>query len=432
MVSEGDAKDDESGRRRSEFGPPVGGFGPPVGGPPHDGGPPTGDFGPPLTDFGRPPQGGEAPTGGFGPPTGDFGPPLRDGGPPTGGFGPPLREGGPPTGGFGPPLREGGPPTGDFGPPLRDGGPPTGGFGPPLRDGGPPTVESVPTWSVPRPPGDHPELGWRPAAEPAGPPTDARYRAPDTTDFPAPVAPPPDRDPDATTRHRNPASAPEPENWWSPTDSGEVPRPPKEPRGAESGLSWADDPIAKRLAPTRAVPETTKSAGKGRGVVVGVAVAAVVLIGLIVAIVAMGRGGGADEASATVSPPSTAAALSCPASRDGRVSVGNGPGDTSSGPSAILGFQHAFYVERSGAGVRRYVAPDAENISSADIIQGAITEQIPAGTTHCLRITEVASDTFDVDLTEHRPDGTTTVYRQTVSTVDRDGRILIFAIRERG
>ncbi|WP_405179777.1 hypothetical protein OG225_39620 [Nocardia sp. NBC_01377] len=406
MVSEGDAKDDESGRRRSEFGPPVGGFGPPVGGPPHDGGPPTGDFGPPLTDFGRPPQGGGAQGGRFGPPTGDFGPPLRDGGPPTG----------------------------DFGPPVRDGGPPTGGFGPPLRDGGPPTVESVPTWSVPQPPGDHPELGWRPAAEPAGPPPDARYRAPDTTDFPAPVAPQPDFDPDATTRHRNPAPAPapKPDNWWSPTDSGEVPRPPQEPRGGESGLSWADDPIAKRLAPSRPVPETTKSASKGRGVVVGVAVAAVVLIGLIVAIVAMGRGGGEDEASATASPPSTAAALSCPASRDGKVSVGNGPGDTSSGPSAILGFQHAFYVERSGEGVRRYVAPDAENISSADIIQGAITDQIPAGTTHCLRITEVASDTFDVDLTEHRPDGTTTVYRQTVSTVDRDGRILIFAIRERG
>ncbi|MET7772467.1 hypothetical protein [Nocardia sp. NPDC005366] len=406
MGSEGDAKDDESGRPRAEFGPPVSDFGPPVGG-----------FGPPLKDSG--------------PPTGDFGPPVGDFGPPVGGFGPPLKDSGPPTGDFGPPV-------GGFGPPLRDSGPPTGDFGPPVSDfGGPPLAESGPKWTVPQPPGDHPELGWRPAADVSAPPPDARYRAPDSTELqaPAPAASQPEFDPEATTRHQSPAPVSDRDRWWNPTDTGDVPKPPAESARRESGLSWADDPIAKRLAPGAPAAETGGSGGSGasgRWVVLGVAGALAVLIGLVVTIVAMSRGSGDDEAAVAVSPSTTTAALSCPASRDGKVSVGNGPGDTSSGPSAILGFQYAFYVERSGERVRHFVAPDAENISTADVIQGAITEQIPAGTTHCLRITERATDTYEVDLTEHRPDGTTTVYRQTVITVERDGKTSIFAIRERG
>ncbi|WP_332838798.1 hypothetical protein [Nocardia bovistercoris] len=358
MASEGDAKDDEAGRR-SEFGPPVGDFGPPVG----DFGPPVGDFGPPVADFGGP--------------------------------------------------------VADFGGPMTD-------FGGPVADfGGPPQAEPAQGWSVPQAPANHPEVGWRPAGGTAAMVPPPQYRAPEASAAPeAPI--------ETDAGQRPEPKTPSPDRWWSPTDTGEVPKPP-ELSPSESGLSWADDPIAKRLAPGAPTSEPSGSRFSVSRLALGIVGALAVVIALVVVIVAVSSGGGEDEQpTAAPPPPKTTAALSCPASRDGKVTVGNGPGDTLRGPDAVLGFQYAFYVERSGEKVRRFVAPDAENISTAEVIQRAISEQIPPGTTHCLRITELGADSFDVDLTEHRPDGTTTVYRQTVITVEREGRTLVFAIRERG
>ncbi|WP_067544108.1 hypothetical protein [Nocardia crassostreae] len=154
-------------------------------------------------------------------------------------------------------------------------------------------------------------------------------------------------------------------------------------------------------------------------------------------IVAVTRGGGDDEQtpavatttgkSVTTTAP-TAAALSCPTKREGNLTIGNGEGSTGSGADAILGFQHAFYADRSGEKARTFVAPDAANVSPAEVIQQAINDVIPVGTTYCLRIVEVAPAIYDADLTEHRPDCTTTVYRQHITTVNRDGKNLIFAI----
>lgn len=164
------------------------------------------------------------------------------------------------------------------------------------------------------------------------------------------------------------------------------------------------------------------------GRVLGVLAAVVVLIALTVTIIAVSRDNG--DTTATPDVGGTTAALSCPSSKDGKVTVGNGPGDTASGAGAILGFQNAFYVARNGERARSFVAPDAD-FSTAAVLQQAIDEHIPVGTTHCVRITESGQDTFDVDLTEHRPDGTTIVYPQRVTTVDRGGRKLVFVIRER-
>ncbi|MGN2641456.1 hypothetical protein ACTD5D_35900 [Nocardia takedensis] len=311
-----------------------------------------------------------------------------------------------------------GPPTGDFGPPLGDFGPPLEEVRPPIADFGEPTgIERG--WSVPQPPGELPAVGWRPAGDGPPPAPPEQFRAPE-------AAPP---EVEETVRHA-PASPPSGgvDAWWSPTDTGEIPKPPEPPRRPEPGLSWADDPIAKRLAPGSSAVEPKSSGGGSRLMLLGVAAGVVLVIAVIGTIVALTRGGGEEPGGGTVRPIETTAALSCPASRDGKVTVGNGPGGTTRGADAILGFQYAFYVDRNGERVRGFVAPDAANISTADVIQSAISEQIPPGTTHCLRITEVAVDTFEVDLTEHRPDGTTTVYRQTVTTVEREGRILIFAI----
>ncbi|GAB2670986.1 hypothetical protein GCM10027088_57270 [Nocardia goodfellowii] len=204
-------------------------------------------------------------------------------------------------------------------------------------------------------------------------------------------------------------------------------------RRSGSGLSWADDPIAQRLAPRAPVAEPDAPSAKGRWLALGLAGALAVVIGLVATIIALNRDpGGDDDGKVTAAPPpTTTAALSCPALADGRVTVGNGAGNTGSGPGAILGFQHAFYVERSGEKARTFVAPDSENISPVETIQKAINEEIPAGTTHCLRITEVTPETFDVDLTEHRPNGVTNVYPQVVTVVNRDGKILIHAINRR-
>ncbi|WP_330252437.1 hypothetical protein OG874_41250 [Nocardia sp. NBC_00565] len=345
---------------------------------------------------------------------------------------------------FGPPLDDFGPPVSEFGPPVGEFGPPTGDFGPPTGDFGPPTGGQVrPQWAVPEPATDHPELIWRPADEPPSvPPPPPQYRAPDSTVFgdAPPPPPPPTRRPqppvepdptEATVRHTTPPPA-QRETWWnSPTESGGVPTPPPEP----PGLSWADDPIAKRLAPKLLSDEIaatpSRSGSRGRWIALGVLAAVVVALALVVTFVAVSRDDNTSPKAAPPPPPSTSAALSCPASKDGRVTRGNGQGDTSSGAGAILGFQYEFYVDRNGEKARKYVAPDAENVSTAEIIQQAINDQIPVGSTHCLRVAEVAGDTFEVDLTEHRPDGTTNVYRQTVTTVDRDGKTVIFAIRER-
>ncbi|WP_153347194.1 hypothetical protein [Nocardia aurantia] len=152
---------------------------------------------------------------------------------------------------------------------------------------------------------------------------------------------------------------------------------------------------------------------------------------MVVVILALTRNSGSHTAAPVPPTPPLSAALSCPSRVDGAVTIGNGAGGTDSGTAAILGFQHGFYSERSGAVARSFVAPDAANVSTPEIIQKAIDEQIPRGTTYCLRVEQLAGDRYNVDLTEHRPDGTTTVYRQQVSTVVRDNKNLIYAINER-
>ncbi|MFC9997933.1 hypothetical protein [Nocardia sp. NPDC127526] len=230
-----------------------------------------------------------------------------------------------------------------------------------------------------------------------------------------------------------------PASWWRTTEAGFPPTPPPEPVTTQGeSLSWADDPIAKRLAPKSAPPEREPSAKPPWGrIAIGGAAVVVVLAILGAVIVAVTRGGGDDEPaqavatttgkSVTTTAP-TAAALSCPTKREGNLTIGNGEGSTASGADAILGFQHAFYADRNGEKARSFVAPDAANVSPAEVIQQAINDVIPVGTTYCLRIVEVAPAIYDADLTEHRPDGTTTVYRQHITTVNRDGKNLIFAI----
>ncbi|WP_280420073.1 hypothetical protein [Nocardia carnea] len=353
-----------------------------------------------------------------------------------------------------------GPPTGEFGPPVSE-------FGPPVSEFGPPTGDlPVQGW---QPAGaDNPELAWRPAdASPAPePPTlpapPPQYRAPDssTPAYPpvtgdsVPVTRPrPGGADDTTVRHSlpgDPVSQRRPGNdrpvepeqatvrhsaadlrWpgseppTGPSDRAEEPVRPR-----SGGLSWDSDPIAQKLTPQSVSSTLAKKPRRQLplGTIVTVAAVIVAFIAVGVAIVVVRGGGGEGGTGPTAEAID---GLSCPATQDGAVTVGNGAGDTTSGPDAVLGFQHAFYAQRSGTGAREFVAPDSPAISSAETIQQAIDEQIPAGTQHCVRITERTANTFDVDLTERRPNGVTTVYKQTVTTVERDGKTLLWVIEDR-
>lgn len=325
-----------------------------------------------------------------------------------------------------------GPPVGEFGPPVSEFGPPVSEFGPPVSEFGPPMGDTGPRWQTTEQTGDHPELVWRPAADSGATPPPPQYRAPDSTSFPEPRPTPP-VPPRVPPVDREQAADADKDSWWTrPTDTGSVPKPP--PLTSPS-LSWSDDPIAKMLTPATpaAPPPPARKSGShtGRNVLAGI-LAVVILIGLTVTVIMVSKGSGNDNPTPPVA--STSAGPSCPTSisKDGKVTVGNGNGDTNSGPGAILGFQYAFYVLRSGVNARKFVADDTLNVSPADVIQKGIDEQVPKGTTHCLKISELATGTYAVDLREFRPDGTEQLYPQTITTVVRDGKNLLYSIDKRG
>ncbi|MEU8897569.1 hypothetical protein [Nocardia sp. NPDC048505] len=132
-----------------------------------------------------------------------------------------------------------------------------------------------------------------------------------------------------------------------------------------------------------------------------------------------------DIAPASVTP----APAVCPNERVGNRIQGNGAGSADSGPGAIFAFQYAFYVERSAEKARALVAPDAAVSSIAALQQGI--DSVPAGTTHCVAVTESAFvGQYIVVVTEHRPDGNAFTYNaQLVVTERNGGKTLITAIK---
>ncbi|KAF0847261.1 hypothetical protein [Nocardia caishijiensis] len=130
---------------------------------------------------------------------------------------------------------------------------------------------------------------------------------------------------------------------------------------------------------------------------------------------------------ATVAAPAPAVGQ-CPTEQIGGLVRGNGPGGTDSGVSAILAFQHAYYVARSGDQARTLVAGDAALPTGAQIQSGIDT--IPVGTTHCLDITPGAfAGQYLVTITEYRPDEVPIVYNpQLVGTTKVGAKTLITSI----
>ncbi|WP_194835383.1 hypothetical protein [Nocardia sp. XZ_19_369] len=106
---------------------------------------------------------------------------------------------------------------------------------------------------------------------------------------------------------------------------------------------------------------------------------------------------------------------------------GTGPGGTANGPEAILAFEHAYYVQRSGAQARSVVAEDASAVPSAAEIQLGINATAP-GTSYCAEISRLTDGRWLLTLTEQEPGRSPAMFSQVVTTVERNGRTLISAI----
>ncbi|MEV0684754.1 hypothetical protein AB0I35_12905 [Nocardia sp. NPDC050378] len=112
------------------------------------------------------------------------------------------------------------------------------------------------------------------------------------------------------------------------------------------------------------------------------------------------------------------------------VVTGFGPGDTSSGPGAILGFNYAYYVQRSAEQARRFVTADAL-VGPGDRLQAGI-DAVPAGTRHCVTISPLVrvgdADLWAVTVTEYHPGSERFAPRQLITTRTLGGATLVSAI----
>ncbi|QIS04884.1 hypothetical protein F5X71_23415 [Nocardia brasiliensis] len=217
-----------------------------------------------------------------------------------------------------------------------------------------------------------------------------------------------------------------------------------------------DDRAAPRRRPAGALRVAARAGGSGRTRVFVVLVIAVLLLGAAAAGVLFLLNSGSHRAAQRTPTPaasvqftagsvqagvSTDSLLSrsqagvsthrpngaCPTEHAATIVRGAEKGSTATGPDAIMAFQYAYYVERSGERARQAVADDA-TVSPAATIQRGI-DTIPAGTTHCVRIVTIADHRYSVEVTEYRPGGVPATYnKQTVTTAVIDGRTLITGI----
>ncbi|WP_235581820.1 hypothetical protein [Rhodococcus sp. Leaf278] len=187
-------------------------------------------------------------------------------------------------------------------------------------------------------------------------------------------------------------------------------------------------PIASATGPARSgvpsssprLPRSRRRAFAALGAVVCAAVAAAVLLS-----------GGDSE-------PDTTASDTIVASSVAPTTVAAGPdcsmptGDQNSGPGVIAAFEHAYYVQRSGAVAHALVSPNAPASApftvEANLDAGIAT--VPAGTTYCLDIDPLRTGSYTLILTESGPNGPGTQYRQRITTDQVDGRYVIAAIEQ--
>ncbi|MEV3963553.1 hypothetical protein AB0M34_22120 [Nocardia sp. NPDC050193] len=207
---------------------------------------------------------------------------------------------------------------------------------------------------------------------------------------------------------------------------------------ADTSPADARERLRRRLTPPEhtapaPVRATASASGRSRVLPVVLGVAGMAALGAAAYVQFAVVGGDEPRAPAAAAPSATVPAAPgadphCVAERVGNTVQGNEPGGTDSGPSAIFGFQHAYYVARSGEQARTLVAGDAAVPPAADIQRGIDT--IPEGTTYCVRIAPGAFvGQYTVTVTEYRPGSAPLGYNpQLVTTMRIGDRTLITGI----
>ncbi|WP_135235351.1 hypothetical protein [Nocardia sp. CS682] len=147
---------------------------------------------------------------------------------------------------------------------------------------------------------------------------------------------------------------------------------------------------------------------------------------------ARGTTGIATTTTTTVpAQPAAIATQGCEQKRTADSVSGTDPGGTANGPDAILAFEYAYYVERSGYRARAVVADNAI-VSPAEQIQRGIN-QIPVGTRYCVQITRTRDGDdglahWEVKLTQQYPGEQPKTFTQLITTRTIASRTLITAI----
>lgn len=123
------------------------------------------------------------------------------------------------------------------------------------------------------------------------------------------------------------------------------------------------------------------------------------------------------------------AVFTCEESMDSTQVTGSGPGDTSSGPAAILGLNFSYYVDRSPEQTLHYLVPD--EVTTHDRLEAGL-RGVPADTRHCVRISPHGGDgsQWAVEVTEYQPsaDPSLREFAQTITTRTHGGQTLISEI----
>lgn len=195
-----------------------------------------------------------------------------------------------------------------------------------------------------------------------------------------------------------------------------------------------DDPVGALAADVRrrAQRATQRRAVRTRLLGVG---GAGVLVAVLAGAVTMWSQRTDSQAAAPVAPvvaaSTTVAPVWCAPVESAARIVGNGRGKTpdqpgATGPQVILWQQFAWYTLRDADAARAVLAADA--VAAPVESARAAVAAIPTGTKHCVTITPLAPDRWDVRIDESHPDGAQAHWQQTVTTALHEGSTVITSV----
>lgn len=166
---------------------------------------------------------------------------------------------------------------------------------------------------------------------------------------------------------------------------------------------------------------TRTPAGRRRTlrVVGGLAATVAVAIGIVIVVK---QPADSDGTSAT---PQTTAAVTSTVTTPSTVADAPSIGDTTSGPGVILGFDNAYYDQRSGAAAAAFLVPSQNTPATAAAIQTDV-DRVDRGVKRNIVITSTeAENVYNVKLTLTTPDGLIHEYYQQYTVVSTAGRFYI-------